>query len=210
MIFITGSGRSGTSILARILRECGGKFGEKVRWYGTSRAGLEDAEFSKLNRHIGPRCYKLNRWLSMDFMLSRAKEIRDEINLQPDRIDFVKDPRLSKTLEAWIKIDFPIDLVIICLRDVWDSANSAKRADRAYGGAPTEPLVNIYADFMARIGNIYYLVNKYNIPHVSVMYPDDYIGDEPLKELGRYVNHKIDEKKLASVCKKLFKQRKYE
>lgn len=204
MIIITGSGRSGTSILTYILFKLGCDFGKtQMNFSRIKNAGCETHEIVIINRKIVPRVNSAHQdtWLSPRKRAERMSPHKETMIKLSKSIKFVKDPRFSKTLESWIMAGANIDLVIICLRDPWDVAKSAKRT----GGAISKrfSVHEGHQEALARIGNLYYLLKKYNIPFVEVMYPDDYLVKEPLEKLANTLN--IDKNKMFITVKENFK-----
>jgi len=199
MKIITGSGRCGTSVLVKILRECGCDFRGAGRWIAKYNAGMENARTIEINERI---CGKaVEKWLKEKDAERIAEKMGEEMRKASCNFNFVKDPRFSKTLETWIKAKSKIDLVVICVRDFWAAAESAKKSGAHKN--PRASLDDIRMEFMARFASLVYLVRKYEVPYAIARYPEDYTGDEPLREVADTLG--IDKRKMSKACRLIFK-----
>jgi len=106
MIYITGIGRSGTSLLARLFLRNGYKIIDN--WVDSHRMGHEDREVYLLN----DRLLKLRR--------QGCKKLSASFRTQIERLgsawEVIKDPRFLETLRFWQEV-YPVEKVFVCLRD---------------------------------------------------------------------------------------------
>lgn len=195
---ITGNGRSGTSLLVEILKQYGLRFGEMRGFYKDKRGGYEKTRLIRIsnkmfNRHIS------SMKLTSEFIERLAKNWGDEIKGEISDADYIKLPALTTLIEVWIKAGIKIDRVIICLREPLEVAKSAKKNEICHRYVKKFNIKKIAADFYADLGNLYYVVNKYKIKNISVVYPDDYLSEEPLKHLAKELD--VNYSKLYKIIK---------
>ena len=119
MIIITGSGRSGTSIVAKIFSLCKIDLDNVDKWHDEVRAGLEHPEVVAINKLM----FEANRkgqyygtdWLNMaetkkiakifkPILLDYSKKLKGKV---------IKDPLFSKTLPVWIESGAEIEQVFL-------------------------------------------------------------------------------------------------
>jgi hypothetical protein len=129
MIIITGTGRSGTTFLAYLFMKLGYSLGctqidfkavENPPFYG----GGEDLCSVNLNTKIhdlivpnsGKQKTQFENGLRLERLPEAALKFRREILSFPHT--FIKDPRFSYCLEAWLLTGKPIDLIIDCWRNL--------------------------------------------------------------------------------------------
>ncbi len=169
MFVITGTGRSGTSFLASVLKRCGcefrGGFSEKMR------AGLEDPLVVSINESMF-RYFKLD--IAKDFLNQEQIEelsriFADKLVKFSEVIKFVKDPRFCKTIEVWLKAGAKIDFVVICMRkdsEVVDSAISTQKEKSSL----------FWKDqIKKRLSNLFRVIYQYGLEFQTVWFPQDYI-----------------------------------
>jgi len=151
MIIITGSGRSGTSILSKILFEYGLKFESSVNsnsWkWCNQNCGFERQDLARLNREICKR---------------------------NSHIGLVSKRRLS-------------------------TASNELKKKMLYFEKQMSETAN---EIAARIGGLITTLEIYKISYTNVCYPNDFIGDSPLKKLSKDLN--LDHKKIKKICNELF------
>lgn len=197
MIIVTGTGRSGTSVTAKILKESGLSIGrpKDLQWYENISAGLEDKLTVDINKHLirndaGTHKYdKRTSYLLAPMMKGVA-----------EHYEVVKDPRFVFTLEAWLQSGAQIDLVIICMRSYSEVLRSARESNAGIEGAKDMTDEKIWDEFTKRIGRILYWCNIYNVKYKILRY-EHYVDDFPYflgvkKEL---VNELFNEKSINSI-----------
>lgn len=197
MIVITGTGRSGTSITAKIFKEAGLSIGKpsELQWYENINAGYEDKLTVDINKHLirndaGTHKYdKRTSYLLAPMMKGVA-----------EHYPVVKDPRFAFTLEAWLQAGAQIDLVVICMRSYAEVLRSARESNAGIEGAKDMTDEKIWDEFTKRIGRIVYWCNIYNVKYKILRY-EHYLEDFPYflgikKELVEKLFH---EKSIDSV-----------
>lgn len=203
MKIITGSGRCGTSVLAKILAGCGIDVGTD-QWHGEYRAGLEHPRLESLNNQILHHCNK--KWKDGFYFLTKKQSKNVAAIMEKDlcsaanEVAVGKDPRFSVTLETWVLAKTAIDYVVICIRDHFHAALSAQDTGAAMPNGQFE-IDEIYRNFMARTGNLLYVVEKHKIPYTVVVYPNDF--QRGLSMLASVFS--LDSDKLRTVCGRVFK-----
>lgn len=112
MWIISGIGRSGTSFVAEIFRNCGyymGEFNESVR------AGYEDKDITRINKTI----------LSGEFFGDNY--IQEMVDLSSKK-PIVKDPRFMITIGHWLLAGAKIEGVFLCCRDIPQTIQSSAKS----------------------------------------------------------------------------------
>lgn len=175
MKIITGSGRSGTSFVAQIINKIAGIEGD-VKWDKESRAGMETKEIVDMNKMLfflnGKDAPYANLWLNQA-EIGKAKYCAKSV-LQKVAENYqqkwVKDPLFSKTLQLWIDCHIDVETVIICTRNVVDSAKSAKKTGKGFEPAHAYADWQIEAEMHARQGYLWDTVLRYKLPYHVVRY----------------------------------------
>src|SRR4051794_7017681 len=128
VIVITGPGRSGTSVLARLYQELG--FDPGGNWIPDKRAGLEHGDFWRLNNKLAaaagftmphsrkrdssrPAKVRMVKWDRVDGVVAEHAETM--VRLARENA-VVKDPRFQWTLPLWLRAGAQIDFVVITVR----------------------------------------------------------------------------------------------
>ena len=174
MIIITGTGRSGSSLLAKLFKELGspvsGGWSEKIN------AGLEDPDVVALNCKIlafsGVKRPE-DRWdtalLSQEYALLSANEFSNEIKTIAEKKEIVKDPRFILTLPVWVMSGIRPDKVFFCSRNLDDVA----RSKMAYQNWEQKLTKKMWINHLqAQIRWFFRWVEAFNLPVFSVRYPD--------------------------------------
>ena len=121
MLVITGIGRTGTSVLALWLRNCGIPI--NGAWIGAHEAGIEDVQASSLNESI-------DAGLSDDDAIRTIKEVRATV---------LKDPRFTMNATRKIRLwacGQPNMKVILTHRNPSDAVASRARRELFYWDSP--------------------------------------------------------------------------
>lgn len=170
MIIVTGTGRSGTSVLAKILKRCGCNF--RGDWSDKIRAGLEDPEIVSLNERMFKE-YNLD--IKSDFLNKKqieelSNKYKDLLKSLSQKIKFAKDPRFCKTLEVWLKAGLDIDFLIISLRDKEETLRSAMDySPDSLGYKEWKEQI------FRRLANLFRIIFEYGIDFQIVYFPNDYV-----------------------------------
>ncbi len=127
LIIVTGSGRSGTSAVARVLHESGvcmgTEFDPAAKLSEFNAVGYyEDIHVRDVNQRIEATLgladtHASQRWPWRSAALAVAERYRDEmVTLVTRPVGGWKDPRFCVTLEAWLPILPRRPKVVVCLR----------------------------------------------------------------------------------------------
>jgi hypothetical protein len=121
VIIITGSGRSGTSAVARLIHEAGIPVGRDLIAADESNAEgyFEERSVIAMNdRILGDA--GMEAWFAVaprEELLTAAQAYRDEMRaLAAEATPAWKDPRFCWTLEAWMELMPSRPRVVVCLR----------------------------------------------------------------------------------------------
>lgn len=132
MIIVAGSGRSGTSAVARMLHESGIVVGRELipPDEGNAEGYYEERGVVQLNDEI-VQTAGLGTWFSAasrELILECAQPLADRMRaLAAEATPAWKDPRFSYTLEAWLAFFDAPPAVIVCLRNPSEVIASAMR-----------------------------------------------------------------------------------
>lgn len=139
MKIITGMHRSGTSIVARLMLEAGGDFGDPDTFYRPDKWNpdgyYEQPEFHAINMPIinGP-FWKLSYFHlpSTKTLTKRAAKFSDEIRAASDKYrgKVVKEVRFCLTLPGWIEQGAYFERALVCLREPLEVAQSVDKRFR--------------------------------------------------------------------------------
>jgi hypothetical protein len=141
MLIITGSGRSGTSAVARMVHEAGISVGHDLipadQW--NAEGYFEERPVIELNDAILNDC-GLNKWFaeaSREQILCAGRGRADAMRaLVRNATPAWKDPRFSWTLEAWMELLPEKPRLIVCLRSpVEVIASTLRYYGQTSGGA---------------------------------------------------------------------------
>lgn len=176
MIIVTGSGRSGTSIVTKLLSACGEDVDEVKTWTDDARAGMEHPEIVAINKLIFEmvqkhECYGTD-WLS-PLDVKKVVDITKTVLAHFDKKfdgKIVKDPLFSKTLPVWILAGCNIETVIVCERDPWIAAKSASETGRGFSPVTRYNSNQIAIEFMARQYHLKYIDKKANTRFYYIQY----------------------------------------
>jgi len=116
-LIVTGTGRSGTSLIMEFLKEQGYKIpGEFIKRF---KMGYEIGKVNVINDEI----YKMKRSnCSSELILNR---FRNEIEEVASQYDVLKDPRFTETIDIWKQI-IRINLLICSIRRISEVQQSAR------------------------------------------------------------------------------------
>lgn len=159
---ITGTGRSGTSFVAKCFQRLGFDLGGS--WKPEVRAGLEAPESVAANQQIMaadgggifPCCLRTSCILDQNW----------EIRVALDNIErpIIKDPSIANTLDVWIHAD-KVGRVIFCLRDPMEAWMSFQ--DTPFKDSP----LHTYEMLLARIGYVVWACREHGIVYDTIRWP---------------------------------------
>ncbi|MBT8763020.1 hypothetical protein KFV02_03645 [Desulfohalobiaceae bacterium Ax17] len=175
MIIVTGSGRSGTSFLCKVLMRCGCHF--RGGWDEKIKAGLEDPLIVHFNEELFKN-YGLNTvtdFLSDEQVAELAYKYKIPLKKCAQQINFVKDPRFCKTLEVWLKAGAKVEFVIVCLRNI----SSVVKSAIDYSGEEVNSLElakSWHNQILARLGTLFNILYQYEVNFQPIIFPKDYLA----------------------------------
>ena len=195
MIIITGSGRSGTSAVARMVHEAGLAVGHDLIEADESNAegyfeerGLVVVNDAILN-DVG-----LNEWFaeaSRETILDAARARGDAMRELIETVTPAwKDPRLCWTLEAWMELLPERPRVIVCLRSASEVAASTLRY---YGQAGEEAVRHVEHRWLSEYGRLLEIIDAYELDAISVEFAA--LNEDPeraVEPLSRFVDRLLD------------------
>lgn len=176
MIIITGSGRSGTSITARLFELCGFNLGPDVKWLQRVRAGYEASRVARLNDEIISEGLWAQSYASEEKLEQIALKYKERINQLASEYDVCKDPRFTTTLEVWLRAGVKPELVIVCLRRPEECIESAKETGAGFSEAKKRPFAEMYNEYIARMGKLFCTLHANSIPF-SILRYSNYVKD---------------------------------
>lgn len=166
---ITGTGRSGTSFVAKCFERLGYDLGGE--WKPDVRAGLECPESVAANQEILSACVQYNftpgrigfPTCKDSALIAEQQRVRDALSAITHPI--IKDPSCANTLDVWIHAG-KVERVIFCLRDPLDAWIS-------FQGTPfKDSPLHTYEMLLARIGYVTWACRYHGIRLEVVPWPD--------------------------------------
>ena len=195
MIIICGSGRSGTSAVARLLHEAGMSVGhdlieaDEFNPDGYFEERLVVMMNDALLNDVG-----LHTWFSvasrmqiLDAAHGRAGMMREIVAAATPAW---KDPRFSWTLEAWMELLPERPRIISCLRSPDEVVASTLRY---YGLAGDEPARAIAHTWRTEYERLLEVIDAYGLDAMSIAYGE--LQADPQAAIGpieRFVGRKLD------------------
>lgn len=176
MIIITGSGRSGTSITARLFELCGFSLGPDVKWIKRVRAGYEASRVARLNDEIISEGLWAQSYASEEKLEQIALKYKQRLNQLASEYSVCKDPRFTTTLEVWLRAGVKPELVIVCLRRPEECIESAKETGAGFSEAKRRPFAEMYNEYIARMGKLFCTLHANSIPF-SILRYSNYVED---------------------------------
>jgi hypothetical protein len=191
VIIVTGPGRSGTSVLAKLYQKLG--FDPGGQWIPDVNAGFEAGEFWRLNnrlaRDVGTTMLKLRppppsaepasdpkpeakarnrlRMIDWDRVPAALAEHGEEMVRLSKQTPFVKDPRFTWTLPLWIAAGAEIEHVTITMRAMDDMIASRHAAGHSRFNA-----VELRNAFTYGLGVVSVAVYESGLSHGFIRFPD--------------------------------------
>ena len=210
MIIITGTGRSGTSLLAKILKDLG--FDIHGGWDEEINAGLEDSRVVSLNMKMLADLGCSDPALGWDSFRPKKgflikKIYQGTINDLNSSLVAAKDPRFSITLPIWLKNGAKIDQVIVSLRPLEEVYQSKIKYRPRFSSKPRSWWLK---HLQWQVGFLMKTISDYNIPSLIVNYPADYKYPRRLaKKMAPFLG--VDKQKIVeSVRKNLYHLTRWE
>jgi hypothetical protein len=184
VIVITGSGRSGTSVLSLLYKELG--FDPGGNWIPEARAGLEHGDFWKFNNKLAAEIgatmlhppkrlrdkpaapaksrVRLARWDRLDAVVETHGARMVEL---AKKTPVVKDPRFIWTLPIWLAAGAEIDHVVITVRAMEDVVASRQAAGQSEFSA-----VELRNSLTYGLGVATATVIAHDVSHSFIRFPD--------------------------------------
>jgi len=177
MVFITGLGRCGTSILTKYLKEVGFCIGFGQEWYDEIRAGYELKPVVDINLWMLSNYCEKGKPINVDDKICDSigriydSTYREIINLLFDsEVKVIKDPRLTwhpDLAEAWWSVRKDLKF-LICHRDIESVMKSRKALPKKHADVKNRSLLEYKADF----ADFFTRVLKLKIPYETLFFPD--------------------------------------
>lgn len=176
MILITGSGRAGTSITARLFELLGFDLGANNRWFDKYRAGYEPLGIVRLNEAIIASGVWGRSYTPPEQRDALAHRFRARMHELAARQEVAKDPRFTVTLDLWLRAGVPIEYMVVCIRSPEECIESAAETGAGFAIESPESMLRGYHELIARIGCLFQTLALHGIPFGVVRY-DHYIED---------------------------------
>ena len=196
IIIVTGSGRSGTSAVAKLLDQSGISVGRDLIAADESNADgyFEERAVVEANDLI-LRSAGLVDW----FTTATRRQVIDAARphdgamraLVAQATPAWKDPRFSWTLEAWLPLFPEPPRVVVCLRSPDEVAASTLRY---YGAAGEEPRLAVKHLWRAQYERLIEVIDAYRLDATCVEYAalHGLDGDEEVRRLAAFVGRALD------------------
>jgi hypothetical protein len=192
---VTGTGRSGTSAVARLLHEAGLSVGRDLipadehnaEGYFEERPIIEANQAILNAAGIGAPFTSATR----EQVIAAAQEYTGYmVTAAATATPAWKDPRFCWTLEAWLPVLQRTPKIIVCLRNPAEVAESTMRY---FGQAGEEPQRAVYFTWRAQYERLLNVIADHGLKAISVEY-DALHGDPAgaLQPLSRFVRRKLD------------------
>lgn len=195
MILICGSGRSGTSAVARVLHDAGITMGRDLIGADSSNAEgyYEERAVIELNDAI-LRDAGLLEWFSTASRESVRAAARDHIDAMRALADAAtpgwKDPRFSWTLEAWLEVLPVRPRIIVCLRSPAEVVASTLRYYGLDGDEAARAAAHTWRSQYERLLEI---IDAYALDAICLEYGALYADTgRTLAALSRFVGRPLD------------------
>jgi hypothetical protein len=170
MIIITGSGRSGTSAVARMVHESGISVGHDLIEADESNAEgyFEERAVIAMNDAI-LNDVGLNEW----FAAASREQILDAARAREDSMREIaaaatpawKDPRFCWTLEAWLELLPSLPKVIVCLRSPSEVVASTLKY---YGQASDDAVRHVEHRWLSEYTRLMEVIAAFSLDAISV------------------------------------------
>jgi hypothetical protein len=195
MIIVTGSGRSGTSAVARLLHEAGLHVGHDLVEADESNAEgyFEERSIIVINDHIledaGMREWFTAASRAELLEAARAQESDMRMMIQAATPAW-KDPRFCWTLEAWMELMYTKPRVVVCLRSPAEVVASTLKY---YGQVSEEAVRHVEHRWLSEYGRLLEVIDEYRLDAVPVEFERLHGDPEAaIAPLERFVGRTLD------------------
>ena len=195
MIIIAGSGRSGTSAVARMVHESGMSVGHDLIEADENNAEgyFEERGVVLLNDAI-LNDVGLNEWFataSREQIIEAARARGDIMReLAANATPAWKDPRFSWTLEAWMEVWPDRPRVIVCLRSPSEVVASTMKY---YGQVDDEARRSVEHVWHAESERLLEIIDAYDLDTVSIEFADLHRDPEAaIAPIERFLDRRLD------------------
>jgi hypothetical protein len=195
MIIVTGSGRSGTSAVARLLHESGLHAGHDLIEADESNAEgyFEERSIIVINDHI-LEDVGMREWFtaaSRAQLLEAARAQEGDMRMMiRAATPLWKDPRFCWTLEAWMELMYMKPRVVVCLRSPAEVVASTLKY---YGQVSEEAVRHVEHRWLSEYGRLLEVIDEYELDAVSVEFES--LHHDPEKAIApveRFVGRTLD------------------
>ncbi len=195
MIIITGSGRSGTSAVAKLIHESGISVGNDLIEADESNAEgyFEERGVIVVNDHI-LKDAGMDEWFavaSRPQLLAAARARSDEMRaLAAEATPAWKDPRFCWTLEAWLDVLPSTPRLVVCLRSPLEVVASTLRY---YGQVSDEARRHVEHRWRSEYERLLEIVDELALEAVCVEFSDLHRHTKRTVEaLSAFVGRELD------------------
>jgi hypothetical protein len=195
MIIVTGSGRSGTSAVARLLHESGLSVGYDLVEADESNAEgyFEERSIIVINDHMLEDA-GMREW----FTVASRAELLEAARAQEGDMRMMlraatpawKDPRFCWTLEAWMELMYTKPRVIVCLRSPSEVVASTLKY---YGQVSEEAVRHVEHRWLAEYARLLEIIGEYRLDAVCVEF--EALHRDPQQAIGpleRFLGRALD------------------
>jgi hypothetical protein len=195
MIIITGSGRSGTSAVARLVHVSGLSVGHDLVEADESNAEgyFEERSIIVINDHILEDA-GMRDWFTAApraELLEAARAQESDMRMMIRAATPVwKDPRFCWTLEAWMELMYLKPRVIVCLRSPSEVVASTLKY---YGQVSDEAKRHVEHRWLSEYERLLEIIDEFSLDAISVEF-EALHGDpaKAVKPLERFLGRKLD------------------
>jgi hypothetical protein len=195
MIIVTGSGRSGTSAVARLLHESGLPAGHDLIPPDESNAEgyFEERAIVDVNDHI-----LFDAGMKEWFAVASRRELLDAAAPHEDKMRALirsatpawKDPRFCWTLEAWMELMYLKPRVVVCLRSPSEVVASTLKY---YGQVSEEAVKHVEHRWLSEYGRLLEIINEFALDATCVEFEALHRDPEGVvSRLGRFVGRELN------------------
>ncbi len=192
-LIVTGTGRSGTSAVARVMHESGLSMGDHFRTptQENPTGFYEELPVCDLNDHIMARCgmagLRLWPWRSTVLAVAERHSALMDGLIPDESVAGWKDPRFSVTLEAWLPHLPRRPKVIVCLRGSEAFFHSAAQI---FGLMRRDLVERWWANELRRLLAV---VRDYRLDAICIEYDDLVLSpEETVERLSSFVGRPLD------------------
>ena len=188
MRVITGTGRSGATVIAQLLLCCGYDvehpgFPRDLTVSNSGQETMESALITALNMDMIRSIRQADCFFPEIALVKKlAEEYQDQVDQIP--FDFAKDCRFSVTLPIWWYAG-KVESVLVCIRDLHDAVRSCA-FNKGAGGIYYPPVASeepfsqrAFWEFAGRLGYLVSFLKLRDVPHSFVKFPR--LVEDPLE-----------------------------